>query len=217
VHHRVKNWLPDLWCYPEPIFNNFQRGPSEVVFITVIIVSSSRWWMAEFLCKDLTWCDAIRIYNHQLPGIRHPDCWSLLSIDKWAGPGWYTEFHYIHCSLDQVEHGFQIPDYNHIVVNPYKIFAIIVLFSSSIVLLYWLQDFTEFNELWFSDNFRIDVLTFWHGFWVLCCLLFVACCLLLVVQNYGFYVFLISFFWNGFSILHECNSPFPILLSPFHF
>jgi len=38
--------------------------------------------------------------------------------------------------------------------------------------------------LWFSDNFRIDVLTFWHGFWVLvaCCLLLVACCSKIMVS-----------------------------------
>jgi hypothetical protein len=43
--------------------------------------------------------------------------------------------------------------------------------------------------LWFSDNFRIDVLTFWHGFWVL-----VACCLLLVVQKLWF-LCLFNFFF----------------------
>jgi hypothetical protein len=72
--------------------------------------------------------------------------------------------------------------------------------------------------LWFSDNFRIDVLTFWHGLWVLvtCCLLFVACYSKIMVSiSLCLFNF---FFYHGFSILHECNSPFlPFSSSPFHF
>src|ERR1035437_7779695 len=86
---------------------------------------------------------------------------------SWSGVIIWNSIIFI-CSLDQVEHGLKFPDYNHIVVNPYKIFATIVLFflfNSFIVLIY--RNFTEFNKLWFSDNFRIDVLTFWHGFMVL--------------------------------------------------
>src|SRR5664280_2982102 len=73
------------------------------------------------------------------------------------------------CCFDEVQHGFKFPDHHHIMVNPDKIFTAVYLFflfNRFIVLVY--RNFPKFDELWFPDNFWIDVLTFWH---ILICLL----------------------------------------------
>src|ERR1035437_494919 len=80
----------------------------------------------------------------------------------------------------EVEHCFKFPDDDHIMVDPYEIFATVCLFfffNSLIILVY--RNFSEFNELWFPDNFRINVLTFWH-------MLLILSCYLNVLQTCGY-------------------------------
>ncbi len=69
---------------------------------------------------------------------------------------------FIRC-LYKVEHCFKFPDYHHVVIDPEKILiceVLLLIFYRFVVLVN--RNLTEFNEFWFSDNFRINVLTLWH-------------------------------------------------------
>jgi len=134
-------------------------------------------------------------------GISHSDCRSFLSDRQMSRSGMIIRYTiiFIGCFYE-VEHGLKFPDNHHIVINPYEIFATEnLLFLSNCFIVLVNRYFSKFEELWFSDNLRINVLTLRHILFVL------MSCSLEVLQSFSntFIFLLLSFVLipEGFNLI----------------